>query len=313
VVRVSAADLDILDTYEGVHSGNYRRTTIPVQTVDGQQLQAQVYLSRSRQFEEPSEEYLQAVATTIGSFWRGSGGRVRVSDIPIRNPFDDEDDFEDDEDESSGEILLRSFQSIHEPFEEFRNVMQTPEWSPRWRDYNGWKPAGLWYSCDNDWMKWLKSDWVSRYKESKEGYDYKIEVDLSQMKVIRTLDELWSFTRQYAFRRLFSYKPYPYIDWAQVAERYAGIEICPYQQEARFDLDWYYPWDVASGCIWNKAALVRVTPINRRAKQAKLQQLMSTQRRIGEVQSERLARVRPTRRDAMGRFISHRSPFDSED
>jgi len=191
--------------------------------------------------------------------------------------------------------------------------MQIPKWSPRWSDYNGWKPNGLWYSCDNDWMRWLEYNWAERYKESKEGYDYRIGVDLSQMKVIRTLDELWSFTRQYGFRKPNSYSTSPYIDWERVAERYAGIEICPYQYEARFDLDWYYPWDVASGCIWNEAALVRVTPINRKAKSAKLQMMRTVQRGLAAAQSEHLSRVRPTRRDERGRFISHTPVFGDED
>lgn len=36
-----------------------------------------------------------------------------------------------------------------------------------------------------------------------------------------------------------------------VAKDYDGIEIAPYQESLRYDLEWYYGWDVASGCIWN--------------------------------------------------------------
>jgi hypothetical protein len=44
-----------------------------------------VYLSTSQEFNAPTQEYLEAVAETIGDFWQGSRGRVRASDIPIRN------------------------------------------------------------------------------------------------------------------------------------------------------------------------------------------------------------------------------------
>jgi len=36
-----------------------------------------------------------------------------------------------------------------------------------------------------------------------------------------------------------------------VSKEYDGIEIAPYQWDARLSLIWYYGWDVASGCIWN--------------------------------------------------------------
>ena len=42
-----------------------------------------------------------------------------------------------------------------------------------------------------------------------------------------------------------------HIRWQEVVDRYAGILISPYIYSARYDLRWYYPWDVASGCIWN--------------------------------------------------------------
>jgi hypothetical protein len=41
------------------------------------------------------------------------------------------------------------------------------------------------------------------------------------------------------------------IDWKDVSNEYDGIEINPYQNEARYQYTWYYPWDVASGCVWH--------------------------------------------------------------
>ena len=89
VAPVTAEDLDILDRYEGVRSGNYKRQQITVTTADGEEIRAVAYISRSREFNEPTKAYLRATAKTIGQFWSGSGGPVKVSDIPIRNPSRD--------------------------------------------------------------------------------------------------------------------------------------------------------------------------------------------------------------------------------
>ena len=39
--------------------------------------------------------------------------------------------------------------------------------------------------------------------------------------------------------------------WYCHGDKYDGIEINPYQFEARYQYTWYYGWDIASGCIWN--------------------------------------------------------------
>ena len=45
------------------------------------------------------------------------------------------------------------------------------------------------------------------------------------------------------------------IDWPKVASHYDGIEICPYLYDMRMDSDWYYGWDVASGCVWSASGI----------------------------------------------------------
>lgn len=50
----------------------------------------------------------------------------------------------------------------------------------------------------------------------------------------------------------------------RVRQDYAGIEISPYQYECRFELTWYYGWDVASGCVWDKEAIRAVEPVDAR-------------------------------------------------
>ena len=87
VAPVSVRDLSVLDQYEGVARGNYKRHTINVATPEGDRLKAIAYLATSEEFNEPSEDYLAAVAETIGNFWRESdGSQVTKKAIPVRNP-----------------------------------------------------------------------------------------------------------------------------------------------------------------------------------------------------------------------------------
>lgn len=108
------------------------------------------------------------------------------------------------------------------------------------------KPKGFWYDCDNEWSNWVEfemPDW-------KGDYIYSVKLDHSKMKVIRSFDELKAFTSEYGSKGM--------INWQAVASRYSGIEICPYIWEARLLYDWYYGWDVASGCIWRRDAIVAI-------------------------------------------------------
>lgn len=86
VAEVTASDLATMDHYEGVALGIYSRRTVTVLVGDRlQPTNAVVYVSNSREFNEPTRAYLGAIVETINAFWRSSGGRrVRIEDIPIR-------------------------------------------------------------------------------------------------------------------------------------------------------------------------------------------------------------------------------------
>lgn len=82
--RVTDDDLRLLDRYEGVPSGVYRRERVLVETNDGP-LTAVAYVHTSSTFNPPSDDYLEAVAATVGAFWAGPEGRpVRPKDFPLR-------------------------------------------------------------------------------------------------------------------------------------------------------------------------------------------------------------------------------------
>lgn len=112
------------------------------------------------------------------------------------------------------------------------------------------KPGGLWYGVGREWLEWTRAE--SFHNEI--GHIYRLHLDRSKMLVLRTVTELDEFNACY-LRPRSGFHP---VDWPEVMLAYTGIEIAPYQYSRRFDLSWYYSWDVASGCIWNPSAVLKV-------------------------------------------------------
>lgn len=115
------------------------------------------------------------------------------------------------------------------------------------------KPNGLWYGIGNQWLEWMwyeMPEWLDDI-----NYVYILRANYDNILEIRTYEQLLEFTKKYYKETSWSRRPGEKIDWHAVSKDYAGIEIDPYQQKARFELMWYYPWDVASGCIWDPAGL----------------------------------------------------------
>lgn len=94
-------------------------------------------------------------------------------------------------------------------------------------------------------------------------YEYSIELNHDNMLVIRNFGDLKTFNDEYSIKPELSEDSYNdnLIDWKEVAQKYSGIEICPYISKAEQIREvgkvfkWYGDWDVASGCIWNKKAI----------------------------------------------------------
>jgi hypothetical protein len=122
------------------------------------------------------------------------------------------------------------------------------------------KPRGLWVSVpgEDDWPEWCRSE---SFAEDRLAVEH--DVTLSESFRILVLDSaaaLQEFTKQYRVN-LIPHTRYSdsVIDWPTVAGKYDGIIITPYQWSCRMELMWYYPWDCASGCIWNLDAIKSVT------------------------------------------------------
>jgi hypothetical protein len=120
------------------------------------------------------------------------------------------------------------------------------------------KPQGLWYSKGNEWADFLKYDpanWADTYNNV-----FLLDIDLKKILKIDSYEKLLSFSRKYSDGK-------EYVDWEAVENLgYHGVEIIPYQGEARHNIPWYYRWDVASGCIWNTDCILKSTKVYPRTK-----------------------------------------------
>lgn len=119
------------------------------------------------------------------------------------------------------------------------------------------KPQGLWLSDDcEDYYNWRL--WCERnhYHLDKLKYAYLAELDFSGLLHIKNLDELAKFHAAF----YTEYRPgLWFINWQAVAQSYKGIVISPYIPDVSMKLDfafiWYWGWDVACACIWDKSAI----------------------------------------------------------
>ena len=130
-----------------------------------------------------------------------------------------------------------------------------------------YKPKGLWYGFGTSWLDWVRSqmpDWEKDYKSI-----FLLEINESSVLRLSSKEELVEFTKKYSPSHnsidpsSISYFERNLIDWSMVANNYAGIEINPYIYSARMDrfTNWYYPWDVASGCVWNRDGILSIKKI----------------------------------------------------
>lgn len=120
-----------------------------------------------------------------------------------------------------------------------------------------YKPNGLWYGIGTAWIDYTRDTFPHREQE----HMFKIDVDESQMKIIRTLEEMAAFDEEYGVQheRIPHYR---FIDYVRVARDYGGIEIAPYIDGAYGKFMWYNSWDIPSGCIWRKGVITKITRLN---------------------------------------------------
>lgn len=121
------------------------------------------------------------------------------------------------------------------------------------RQYSGPKPRGLWISVDNEysWDEWTKEN---NFPIGKNTFKVILRNNSDIIHLSSEYDMIL-FNNWVNTESCFSLCPM--LDWEGISRFYAGIVISPYLWNCRLDRDfgWYYGWDCASGCIWNKDAI----------------------------------------------------------
>lgn len=138
----------------------------------------------------------------------------------------------------------------HQPVTEIKSTVQ-----PIPDEFGFAKPLGFWYSVGREWDDWCASeDFAGPF-----AHETILTIDPSRVLMLRTEGDLRAFSAEYAFHASDRWSMGRSIRWDVLARAFGGIEIAPYQVGCR-DLSWYYGWDVASGCIWDAAAVVASHP-----------------------------------------------------
>lgn len=144
------------------------------------------------------------------------------------------------------------------PLESLRSVTQG--WDDDYRSCYA-KPKGLWVSVDgeDDWPSWCESESFGlgqiRHRVILQE-DHNVLLITSE-EALRAFSKEWQRFDNEAMNRVYRLK-HGYIDWPGLAAAYDGLIIAPYIWQCRFDLNWYYGWDCASGCIWHAGAIASV-------------------------------------------------------
>ena len=114
------------------------------------------------------------------------------------------------------------------------------------------KPVGFWFSVEgeDDWPSWCISEDFCVNQLA-----YRTPVKIIGNVLCVTPETLPLFEHEHGFDLHFHQWTSRAIDWRRFAARYDGIAIAPYSWWHRLSSSWYYPWDCASGCIWNLDAL----------------------------------------------------------
>lgn len=131
------------------------------------------------------------------------------------------------------------------------------------------KPAGFWVSVEervgpDDSLTWKAFCEMSAF--DLEGLRYAHDVKFSEdarLLVLKTIEQMYHLSKVFAVPALKGSQDILWIDWQSVSERYQGVVIAPYHFSLRLvpGFEWYYPWDVASGCIWDLDAIACITPV----------------------------------------------------
>lgn len=126
------------------------------------------------------------------------------------------------------------------------------------------KPKGFWVSVkgEDDWLTWCQGEeWG--FDRLEVIHEVELTKD-AQILYLKTAQELKTFNEVF-IEPLGTGFSYSSINWNKVAKIYQGIIIAPYQWDCRLNsnINWYYGWDCASGCIWDAEAIASVRELKK--------------------------------------------------
>lgn len=152
------------------------------------------------------------------------------------------------------------------------------------------KPEGFWVSDENADMGWKEWCVGQGFRTNRLTcvHDVTLAAD-ARIVYLRNEQDILGFTEAFAVKDHLNnmlakggYRPPDhgdyydgngmFMDWPKVAQLYQGIVITPYIWRCRMAMNtfWYYPWDCASGCIWDVSAIQDITLRKQTTKQKKV-------------------------------------------
>lgn len=127
-----------------------------------------------------------------------------------------------------------------------------------------WKPQGLWFSLNCDWVKYLYLEYslagekwaLSRLKQY--SVVYRIKPNDERLCVLNTKDDVIDFTKKFGVfapsRRMT--RDYPcFINWDLVASKYHGLMVMGKYRKWWSEFLWLSEWDSPGGCIFDRRAI----------------------------------------------------------
>lgn len=135
---------------------------------------------------------------------------------------------------------------------------QLDTWRPvSYLQRQAYKPSGMWFSVedaaenDQNWYTWCHGE---EWGLERLTFRHKLTlVEKPNLLILDTPDKMLAFTKQYARNFTSVRNHFSHVNWPAVTAKYSGIAIYPYFWQFRLEslYSWYYPWDCASGCVWD--------------------------------------------------------------
>lgn len=123
------------------------------------------------------------------------------------------------------------------------------------------KPRGLWVSADEYEQCWPEWCWSEDFGINNLANRHEVSIATERVVLLETPDAVLDFGNQYMRRGVLRHRESTmFLDWKRITQEWDGLVIVPYQFSLRLDMnaEWYYSWDVASGCIWRKRSILSI-------------------------------------------------------